>query len=145
MRKSALCLLAALWTSSLFGAQLKIEIRNVMDLATYEPIKTFLIPIDPNGETSFNESVYSWGTFFESTGYHFHVSGVVRKMPGKETYYVDFKKDLYKEEDSSTHPLTGGEYLLFAGRKSVLSNDYYWAAGLKLVLRQENILSIIPD
>jgi hypothetical protein len=138
--------LAVMLCPSLYAAHLNIQIQDVMDLATYSPVSNVQISIDEDkAETRFHFSIEKWSEFFHVKGYHIEVSGVIKKVFESENqYFVHMDKNLFFEKTLIKN-LTKGNFLLTGNGKSALKTDSYWAPGLNLIVRQENVLKVVES
>lgn len=143
MKFRFLALASLLFSFSISAVHLQIEIEDVLDLGYYTNAATILIPVD-DVETAINYKVEQWNSFFHQKDYMIKIEGMVKKISedGKQ-YFIDLKKDLYYKGDFISSLLLKRYYFLEAGRSVVTPVDAYWAPGLKLIVRQRNVMKIV--
>jgi hypothetical protein len=124
--------------STLWASTLNINIKDVLDLASYKVVASKSIELDENQNKTFNFSLNSW-TFNNDGSYSIKVTGDVKKIDDG-AYYVKLKKSLYKD-GNLVKVLLDKNFMLDENNYKFSTNDSFWDAE-GLVLRQENTLQI---
>jgi hypothetical protein len=124
--------------STLWASTLNINIKDVLDLASYKIVASKSIQLDDNQNKTFNFSLNSW-TFNANNSYSIKVAGEIKKID-EGTFYVKFKKSLY-QDGNLVKVLIDKNFMLDENNNKFSANDSFWDAE-GLVLRQENTLQI---
>ena len=124
--------------TTLWASTLNINIKDVLDLASYQVVASKSIQLDDLEEKKFNFSLNSW-TFNSDGNYSIKIAGDVKKIDNG-TFYVKFKKSLYKD-GNLIKVLLDKSFMLDENNNKFSANDSFWDSE-ELIVRQENTLEI---
>lgn len=143
MAKKCLLVLMMLNSWALCAAELTIEVRDVMDLATYHDVLSESIPLGKNKEVR-TFTINEWKTCFDncedySMRIKLEVFPVESGIVSDTAYFVAVVKELLLH-GKMIKTLVRERFVVTAGQEKIAS-DVHWASN-GLVVRQENVFSL---
>jgi hypothetical protein len=126
-------------STTAFSQHLVIDIKDVLDLATYEDVFQKRITLHESKKTVFSHDIKSWTSFNHTNGYHINVSGSVQPVEDG-VFYVSFEKTLFYK-NKFLKKINQSKFILQSMSAPYNTQDHYWGAE-GLILRQTNSMKI---
>lgn len=143
MTKKFLLMVMVLASWNLFSAELKVTVRDVMDLASYREVFSETIPLSTTKEVK-AFLITKWNCCLDDfTGYtiqlKLEIVPIMSELTNDVAYSVTMIKELLLDGKVKTI-LTRDQFMLTAGGQK-MNKDHYWS-NRGLVVRQENSFSM---
>ena len=139
MKKRLICSIfyfTTFFNSSTNAESLKIEVDDVLDLATYNKVHAEEIPFDHGCKGTFKVSNWNWQPTSSEISYNYSVA----KQPSDGTYTVQLTKEV--TGDWGTTTLFEKEWNMYPGETQAVNSHY--RLHTDLILRQTDKIPIEP-